>query len=68
MFWLRSWPRCQGDLYDNENIYGNYIDCLPFGHYLTAEEEEKVRLDSPHGRRYMRPPDCPVRVLTEIAA
>ncbi len=68
MFWLKSCPRCHGDLYDNSDIYGNYIDCIQCGHYLTAEEEAKVRLDSPHGRRYILPPDRPVKVLTEIGA
>jgi hypothetical protein len=68
MYWLKSCPRCHGDLFDNSDVYGNYIDCLQCGHYLTAEQETLVREVSPHGNANILPQDRPVRVLEEIAA
>jgi len=68
MFWLKTCPRCHGDLYNNSDVYGNYIDCLQCGHYLTANEEAKVRSDNPYGLAYILPPGRTVRVLEEIAA
>ncbi|MDA0264772.1 MAG: hypothetical protein O3A93_11395 [Chloroflexi bacterium] len=68
MFWLKSCPRCFGDLYDNADIYGNYIDCLQCGHYLTVEEEDKIRSEHPFGKVHVLRSDEPIRVLTEIAA
>jgi DNA-directed RNA polymerase subunit M/transcription elongation factor TFIIS len=43
MFWLEFCPRCHGDLYENEDIYGRYVACFQCGHYLTATEEASVR-------------------------
>lgn len=68
MFWLKSCPRCHGDLFENTDIYGKYIDCFQCGHYLTAVEEAVVRSDHPYGKGYFLPPDRPVRLLEEIAA
>jgi len=68
MFWLKSCPRCNGDLHDNSDVYGNYIDCLQCGHYLTAEQEARVQDEYPHGTAYTLTPDQPVRSLKEIAA
>lgn len=68
MFWLKSCPRCNGDLFDNSDVYGNYIDCFQCGHYLTAEEDARVREDHPYGRTNVLPADRPVRVLEKIAA
>ena len=39
MFWLKSCPRCGGDLYDERDQYGHYIVCIQCGHYLTEAEE-----------------------------
>ncbi len=68
MYWLKSCPKCHGDLFDNKDIYGSYMDCLQCGHYLTVDEEAGVRLGSPYGRTHALPPERTVRVLTEIAA
>ena len=68
MFWLKSCPRCRGDLYENSDIYGRYIDCFQCGHYLTTDEEAHVRSDGPYLRSYTLPRDRPVRVLAEMAA
>ncbi len=68
MFWLKSCPRCHGDLNENTGIYGNYISCLQCGHYLTAVEEAYIRYESPFGKHYTLPEAQPIKVLTEIAA
>jgi hypothetical protein len=39
MFWLKSCPRCGGDLYDDRDQYSDYIACIQCGHYLTEAEE-----------------------------
>ena len=52
MFWLKGCPRCHGDLYDNSDIYGSYIDCLQCGHYLTAEEDVCLRSEDPLSSAY----------------
>ena len=68
MYWLKSCPRCQGDLFENNGFYGRYIDCFQCGHYLTAVEEASVRLNTPVGKTFTLPSNRPVRVLEEIAA
>ena len=68
MFWLKSCPRCHGDLYDNADIYGDYIDCLQCGHYLTSAEDTELRSRSPRGKTYTFSPSEPVRVLAEMIA
>ena len=68
MFWLKSCPRCHGDLNENTDIYGNYISCLQCGHYLTTIEEAYVRDGNPFGKKHTDSVSQPDRVLTEIAA
>ncbi len=43
MMWLKSCPRCGGDLYTDKDVYGSYIACLQCGHYLTEAEEVVLR-------------------------
>ena len=47
MYWLKSCPRCQGDLHDSTDSYGNYVDCLQCGHYLTVVEEADLNSQKP---------------------
>ena len=47
MFWLRSCPRCNGDLTENQDWYGRYVDCVQCGHYLSEVEEVVVRYSTP---------------------
>ena len=68
MFWIKSCPKCHGDLNESTDIYGNYISCFQCGHYLTAVEETSVRDENPLGKHHALPEDEPVRILTEIAA
>ena len=68
MFWLKSCPRCHGDLYENTDIYGSYIDCFQCGHYLTDIEDTDLRSDNPAGKSYALPAGEPIRVLADMAA
>jgi hypothetical protein len=43
MFWLKSCPRCCGDLYEGKDIYGRYVACLQCGHYLGEAEDLLLR-------------------------
>ena len=49
MFWLKSCPRCSGDLYRSTDSYGDFIACLQCGKYLT--EGEQARLGLPNARQ-----------------
>ena len=53
MFWFKSCPRCNGDLYRDSDTYGPYISCLQCGHYLT--EADETRLELPTSRTSMAP-------------
>ena len=68
MYWLRSCPRCSGDLFENNDDNGSYIDSFRCGHYLTAAEEADIRYDNFSTRTYTIPLDMPIRVLEAIAA
>ncbi len=39
MMWLKSCPRCQGDLYARNDSFGPYIACAQCGHTLNAVQE-----------------------------
>ena len=45
MFWLKACPRCQGDLYREEDLFGSYVACIQCGHELSIMEE--LFLDDP---------------------
>ena len=68
MYWLKSYPRCSGDLFENGDNYRSYIDCFHCGHYLTAVEETDIRYDNFSTRIYTILLDMPIRVLAAIAA
>ena len=38
MFWLKGCPRCGGDLYRDEDIYGEHVTCLQCGRHLNVVE------------------------------
>lgn len=42
MFWLKSCPRCTGDIYDARDLFGGYLACLQCGYYLSEMEELAV--------------------------
>ena len=68
MYWLKSYPRCSGDLFENSDNYRSYIDCFQCGHYLTALEDADIRYDNFSTRTYTILPGMPIRVLGAIAA
>ncbi len=68
MYWLKSCPRCHGDLYDNTDVYGNYINCFQCGHYLTVEEDARLRSENPQGRTSALAPSEPIKFLAHVAA
>ena len=68
MFWLRSCPRCHGDLHDESDIYGSYIDCFQCGHYLSAVEEAILRSESPYGKTLPFPQGQPAKAFAETVA
>ena len=39
MFWLKSCPRCRGDLFQGRDHYGWYVSCLQCGHHFNEVEE-----------------------------
>ena len=43
MFWLKSCPKCGGNLYEDRDQYGAFISCVQCGHYLTQAEEVLLR-------------------------
>ena len=43
MFWLKSCPRCRGDLFQNRDHYGWYVSCLQCGHHLNEAAEAILR-------------------------
>ena len=68
MYWLKSYLRCSGDLFENSDNYRSYIDCFQCGHYLAAPEEADIRYDNFSTRTYTILLDMPIRVLAAIAA
>ena len=47
MLWLKSCPRCHGDLYEVRDHYGLYVACLQCGHHLTQQEEVSLGVNLP---------------------
>ena len=45
MLYLKACSRCLGDLYQERDVYGNYIVCLQCGYYLP--DVEVVKMMSP---------------------
>jgi DNA-directed RNA polymerase subunit RPC12/RpoP len=39
-YWLKTCPRCRGDLREESDVYGKYIACVQCGYILRAEQEE----------------------------
>ena len=39
MFWLKSCPRCHGDLFQERDHYGWYVSCMQCGHHLNEVQE-----------------------------
>ncbi|MBI2303519.1 MAG: hypothetical protein HYU86_02065 [Chloroflexi bacterium] len=44
LWWLKACHRCGGDLVEEYDLYGSYINCFQCGRELSAEEERQLRL------------------------
>ena len=55
MFKLRGCPKCHGDLYLGEDIYGRYMNCVQCGRYCALPEAT----DRPVAREMAVPPAGP---------
>ena len=42
MLWLKACPRCKGDLYRKDDMYGSYIACLQCSRYVPEAEQERL--------------------------
>ena len=47
MVWLKSCPRCNGDLTENEDLHGHYVACVQCGYYLSEVEEVVLKYSTP---------------------
>lgn len=43
MLWLKTCPRCHGDLTEGQDLYGPFIACIQCGHYLPEWQERLLR-------------------------
>ena len=40
MLYLRSCPRCKGDMHSNRDMYGAYKECLQCGHMVDLKQPD----------------------------
>ena len=65
MFKLRGCPKCHGDLYNGEDVYGSYLICVQCGRYYVAGEAS----NGAEGREAAAPTAGPPEVAElELAA
>ncbi len=65
MFKLRGCPKCHGDLYLGEDIYGAYLNCVQCGRYYAVAE----KADRAKGLEAVAPAaGPPERAALELAA
>jgi hypothetical protein len=38
-YWLKTCPKCSGDLREESNTFGSYISCVQCGYTLTSAQE-----------------------------
>ena len=65
MFKLQGCPKCHGDLYAGEDIYGAYLSCIQCGRYF-AVAEAPARVDRPAADA--QPAGPPALAELELAA
>lgn len=42
MLYLKSCPRCEGDMHINSDIYGEYKECLQCGHMVDIPRPKNL--------------------------
>ena len=57
MFKLRGCPKCHGDLYLGEDIYGAYLSCVQCGRYFAVAEKTARGEDLEVAATAAGPPD-----------
>jgi hypothetical protein len=55
MYWLKACPRCAGDLREEEDIHGVYVDCIQCGCVLNATDERALHAIVTLERKVVRP-------------
>ena len=51
MVYLKSCPRCRGDLFTERDHRGTYVTCLQCGHTLSSSEEMGLQFESSSWKR-----------------
>ena len=53
MLKIKGCPRCQGDVYQNRDIYGDYVECLQCGYManLVKKPERARGISVPRSRK-----------------
>jgi DNA-directed RNA polymerase subunit RPC12/RpoP len=41
-YWLKTCPRCSGDLREESDSFGSYISCVQCGYVLTSAQEAAI--------------------------
>lgn len=75
MFWFKSCSRCNGDLYEGNDVHGRYVACLQCGDYLGPTDEAVLRysawpvgMGTPAGSPQRQRPALVVREKAAILA
>ncbi|MBI4310929.1 MAG: hypothetical protein HY681_04015 [Chloroflexi bacterium] len=42
MLWFKQCPKCEGDLYQDRDMYGPFVSCLQCGYYLTDGQMKMI--------------------------
>ncbi len=50
MLWFKQCPRCQGDLHNNRDMWGDFVSCLQCGYYLPDNQVAEL-LNLPGSRK-----------------
>ncbi len=64
MFKLRGCPKCHGDLFLGEDIYGTYLSCVQCGRYFSTDAPARVVRPAPDAQ----PAGPPVLAELDLAA
>lgn len=59
MVYLKSCPRCRGDLYTERDHRDRYIICLQCGHTLTSSEERLLQFQTSSWAKVAEPQRSP---------
>ncbi len=44
MVYFKECPRCQGDMHNNKDMYGEYKECLQCGYMVDLEKPDSLFL------------------------